>query len=69
MRFVYRRGPGAGRRVMHIAFQDPRTGEVIMRPLCGQRSRFDTVNRFLGAHDPICAGCARAARRLLGVSR
>lgn len=36
MRYLYQRGPGAKRRVMHLSGYDPRTGEPTMQPLCGR---------------------------------
>ena len=43
MRYLYRRGYGARRRVMHLTLFDPRTGEPTMVPLCGINQQFDTT--------------------------
>lgn len=59
MRFLYRRGQGARRRVMHLCGYDPRTGDPTMEPLCGIRQRFDTTcNLPLGQRT--CKRCKAA---------
>ena len=56
MRYLYRRGPGAKRRVMHLCGFDPRTGEPTMVPLCGIKYQFNTtINMSLA--QPICKRC------------
>lgn len=59
MRFLYKRGKGASRRVMHLCGYDPHTGQPTMRPICGQRLAFDTTcNLPLG--QPRCKRCLAA---------
>ena len=61
MRYLYKRGAGARRRVMHLTPFDPWTGEPTMRPLCGSSLRFDTTcNLPLGGR--VCKNCLRNAR-------
>lgn len=60
MRYLYRRGPGAARRVVHLTPYDPRTGDPTMQPLCGRANgiTFDTtINLPLGR--PLCKRCRR----------
>jgi hypothetical protein len=59
MRFLYRRGKGARRRVMHLTPFDSRSGEPTMRALCGSPQPFDTTCNFpLGQR--VCKRCKRA---------
>lgn len=44
MRYLYRRGHGAKRRVMHLCGYDGRTGEPTMQPLCGIDYPLDTTS-------------------------
>lgn len=44
MRYLYRRGHGARRRVMHLTGYDPRTGKPTMEALCGFRYPFNTTS-------------------------
>lgn len=62
MRFLYKRGRGAQRRVIHLCGYDPRTGEPTMEPLCGDRRlQFDTtINVPLGLRR--CRRCVKAAQ-------
>lgn len=56
MRYLYRRGKGARRRVMHLCGYDPTTGQPSMRPLCGIHYGFDTTcNLPLGGK--VCLNC------------
>jgi len=56
MRYLYRRGHGARRRVMHLTPYDPRTGQPTMSALCGSRQAFDTTcNLPLGQR--VCRRC------------
>lgn len=43
MRFLYKRGRGAKRRVTHLCAYDGWTGQPTMRPLCGTPLAFDTT--------------------------
>ena len=58
MKYVYKRGKGARRRVMHLSAHD-RTGQIV-GVLCGStRVRFDTyINVPLGV--PVCKRCRAA---------
>lgn len=61
-RFVYRRGHGARRRVMHLAGYD-RLGKFA-GVLCGSRLNFDTsCNLPLG--QPTCKRCRAIEARLI----
>lgn len=64
MRFLYKRGRGAKRRVMHLCGYDPRTGQPTMEPLCGDhRLQLDTtINVPLGLRR--CRRCVKAANRV-----
>jgi hypothetical protein len=57
--YAYRRGPGSGKRVMHIALHDPLTGQPTTRTLCerGGLRLNTTINVPLGR--PICKWCLR----------
>ena len=56
MRYLYRRGNGAAKRVMHLCGYDARTGEPSMVPLCGIRYPLDTtINVPLGLK--LCKRC------------
>lgn len=57
MRYLYARGRGAQRRVMHLARFDA-FGNITMAPICGRRTAaFDTTcNVTLGR--PLCKRCA-----------
>lgn len=58
--FLYRRGRGARRRVMHLCGYDPMTGKPTMVPLCGIHQPFNTTcNLPLGQRT--CKRCNRAA--------
>lgn len=60
-RFLYQRGRGARRRVMHLTGFDSRTGEPTMTPQCGDRRlRFDTTCNLPLAR-PVCKRCREAA--------
>lgn len=60
MRYLYRRGPGARRRVMHLCGYDPRTGKPTMVPLCGSTYGFDTTcNLPLGQR--VCKTCRKGS--------
>lgn len=62
MRYLYRRGPGAKRRVMHITSHDPVTGQPTMRPLCLRGSDYDTtINAPFGLGRPVCKRCKKEA--------
>lgn len=62
MRFLYKRGKGARRRVMHLCGFDPRTGQPTMRPLCGIALDFDTtINLPLGQRR--CKRCEALAAK------
>lgn len=57
MRYLYRRGQGARRRVMHLCGYDPMTGQPTMRALCGSPQDFDTTcNLPLGGRT--CKRCS-----------
>lgn len=58
MRYLYQRGSGAKRRVMHLCGYDPTTGEPSMQPICGRSGglQFNTTCNFpLGL--PLCKRC------------
>jgi hypothetical protein len=56
MRYLYKRGRGARRRVLHLTPFDPRTGEATMQPLCSTRLAFDTtINVPMGKR--VCRRC------------
>lgn len=57
MTLLYRRGPGAARRVMHIAEYD-RMGKI-RGALCGRDDFNTSINLSLGR--PICKDCRRIA--------
>jgi len=60
-RYVYRRGHGAKRRVMHLAGYD-RLGQFLA-PLCGSPLNLDTsCNLPLGR--PVCKLCLRVENKL-----
>ena len=62
MRYLYRRGHGAKRRVMHLCGYDPRTGQPTMVPLCGIRYTFDTtINMPFALGQPVCRRCKAQA--------
>ena len=59
MRYLYRRGKGAKRRVMHLCGYDQRTGEPTMEPLCMVGGPYDTTcNLPLGLK--VCKRCRAA---------
>lgn len=61
MRFLYRRGRGAKRRIMHLCGYDQWTGEPTMVALCGSHQAFDTTcNLPLGQR--VCKRCRAAVR-------
>lgn len=63
MRYLYRRGRGSSKRVMHLTPFDPITGRPTMLPLCGKGAGYDTtVNLPLGR--PLCKWCAKACDRM-----
>lgn len=55
MRFIYRRGKGSKRRVMHIERFTP-TGENTMEALCGIAYAFNTSINISGGRR-ICKNC------------
>ena len=59
MRYLYRRGAGVNRRVMHIEkFTD--TGQQTGEALCGIDFVFDTsINAPFGLGRPICRNCRK----------
>jgi hypothetical protein len=58
MRYLYRRGRGARKRVMHLCGHDPLTGDPTMIPLCGLPQDFDTtINVPLGKRT--CRRCLK----------
>ncbi len=59
MTFIYRRGQGAMRRVMHIAAYD-RMGRETGQSLCGKNGFNTTCNLPLG--QPICKKCKEVAK-------
>ena len=60
MRFIYRRGNGARRRVMHLCGYNAATGKPTMVPLCGIKQEFNTsCNLPLGQR--ICKRCKAVA--------
>lgn len=65
VRYLFRRGSGARRRVMHIAERHPITGDPTMMPLCGRlwSQPFDTTSNVpLGGK--VCVRCRRQMVRL-----
>ena len=65
MRYLYRRGPGSKRRVMHLALFNAVTGGPIMRPLCGRGTDYNTtINAPFGLGRPVCKDCTRRAQGL-----
>ena len=56
--FLYRRGHGARRRVMHLAEYN-RSGEII-GALCGSKRLNTSINLPLGL--PICKECQKQAQ-------
>lgn len=63
MRYLYQRGPGSKRRVMHLTPYDPMTGEPTMVPACGRTGglTFNTTCNFpLGL--AVCKRCRTATR-------
>lgn len=61
MRFLYQRGTGARRRVMHLTGYDPRTGEPTMHAICGAHRAFDTTSNVPFGR-PICKRCEEVAQ-------
>jgi hypothetical protein len=60
--YLYRRGPGAKYRVMHLTLFDPSTGRPAMKPLCGMRYPFNTaINVSLSQRR--CKRCIKVAFR------
>lgn len=61
-RYLFKRGKGVLRRVVHLTGFDPRTGEPTMRPLCGRSPlTFDmTSNVPFGL--PLCKRCRAVSR-------
>lgn len=59
MRYLYQRGSGADRRVMHLARFD-QFGNLSMEPICGRHTaQFNTTCNFpLGR--PLCKWCRSA---------
>lgn len=43
MRYLYKRGKGARRRVMHLCGYDPTSGQPSMKALCGSKLALDTT--------------------------
>jgi hypothetical protein len=60
MMYLYRRGEGSKRRVMHLTPFDPRTGKPTMIPLCGIRMTFNT-NINVTLSQPVCRRCSKLA--------
>lgn len=60
MRYLYERGAGAKRRVMHLTEYDPRTGEPTMQALCGAQRPFNTTSNVPWGR-PLCKRCEKAA--------
>jgi hypothetical protein len=62
MRFLFKRGRGARRRVVHLCAFDAKTGEPTMQPLCGRDGGvvFDTTSNVPWAK-PICKRCKEVA--------
>lgn len=61
MRYLYKRGDGVNRRVMHLTPFDSRTGQPTMQPLCDSTLQFNTTcNLPLGR--PICKRCLKVYR-------
>lgn len=61
MRYLYERGQGSKKRVMHLCGYDQRTGEPTMEPICGRVNgvRFNTTCNFpLGR--PVCKRCRQS---------
>lgn len=62
MRYLYKRGKGARRRVLHLCGYDNRTGLPSMRPICGRvRLPFDTTSNVPFGHR-VCRYCVRAGQ-------
>lgn len=62
MRYLYRRGKGARRRVMHLGGYDPMTGHPRLEPFCGSDVGVNTsINVPLGGK--VCKRCLRAAAK------
>jgi hypothetical protein len=61
MRYLYQRGTGARRRVVHLCGYDPITGDPTMRPVCGRNNglSFDTTSNVPWGQ-PLCKRCRRA---------
>lgn len=57
MRYLYRRGQGAKRRVVHLAAFNY-LGELTMEPICGRANgqRFDTTSNVPWGQ-PLCKRC------------
>lgn len=65
MRYLYQRGSGSKRRVMHLCGYDTFTGEPSMQPICGRVNglQFNTTCNFpLGR--PVCKRCNAAVREM-----
>ena len=61
MRYLYKRGKGAKRRVMHLCGYDPKTGQPTMEALCGLVAvPFDTTCNFPFGRR-VCARCKHLA--------
>ena len=61
MNYLYRRGRGAKRRVMHLSEYDPRSGRPLLTPICGSNYEFNTtINVPMG--QPVCKRCKARCR-------
>jgi hypothetical protein len=60
MRFLYQRGEGSRRRVMHLCGYDPRTGNPTMVPLCGERRLTLNTTSNMALRRPVCKRCLDA---------
>ena len=58
MRYLYRRGPGASRRVMHLSHHDSRGR--IDRTQCGRTDWDTSINMPWGLGRPVCKRCRAA---------
>lgn len=57
MSYLYKRGRGASRRVMHLCLHDPRDGQPLMIPMCCTRLiGFNTTSNVPWGR-PVCKRC------------
>jgi len=60
VRYIWQRGRGSDRRVMHLCGHDPTTGEPTLRALCGIDRQFDTsINPPFRLGRPLCKRCEK----------